>query len=288
MAIIADAQHVVVVAVHRQQRSLIVRGTTRAALVRTVQRLVPKPQSLRGIILCIRGLSFSATRSAVATTNALAYAARCPVVRVEDQAAGSTRTVLTHGEQLLTQHPPRWITPSYSAAPNITQPLRGARFHENAGGIVYDPKQRALLFVQRKDNGVVGTPKGHREHGEHLVRTAMREIAEETGITSLQLVAKLPAVRYLSDDHGKLPKSIPHHLHHFLFLRTSNTTVPRVVTGEVANLTLLWWPASGASVPKKLHRDLRPVLQRAREILRARRFLTPQPKRSKALERSHR
>ena len=178
--------------------------------------------------------------------------------------------VIQDGERALRETPQKYLTPRYDAEPNISKPSRGLKFHENAGGVVYDPAKRALLFVQRKDNLRIGTPKGHREIGETLLVAAKREITEETGVADFEYVARLPGVQYLSDDHGKLAKKIPHHLHHFLFLRTSSRTLPRVMTGEVANLKLLWVPVASPKPPKTLHKDLRSVLAQARAILIAR------------------
>jgi 8-oxo-dGTP pyrophosphatase MutT (NUDIX family) len=207
-------------------------------------------------------LSFSATRSLLTTANTLAFTAGCPVTLVQrkDQQV-DLPTVLQDGERALRTAPKHFIIPTYDAEPNISKPSRGAKFHENAGGIVYDPVKRAVLLVQRKDNLRIGTPKGHCEAGETLLAAAKREIAEETGVADM---------KYLADDHGKLPKKIPHHLHHFLFRRTSSRTLPRVMTGEIANLKLLWVPVSIAKPPKHLHKDLRAVFTQAQAILMAR------------------
>ncbi len=289
LTFIADSHGVVVVhSSGTQHVQRHVKDLQRGSLLQAVQAMVRNPRELQGVIVGIQHLPFSSTRSIIATANALAFAARCPVVRVQEKDLHDRSEVLEAGEQLFRTKPEKWLTPHYEALPNISQPRQGARYHENAGGIVFDPKRRALLFVERKDNGVIGTPKGHREAGELMVATAKREIAEETGITGLQLIAKLPSVRYLSDDHGKLPKKIPHHLSHFLFRRTHRTVSPRVSTGEVANLRLLWLPVEGLAIPKKMHRDLRPVLTRALAILAARKLISAPSKRTASLQRRRR
>lgn len=48
------------------------------------------------------------------------------------------------------------------------------------GCIVFDKDTRHILLVHNKDKW--GLPKGHREHNEHLVACAKRELLEETGI----------------------------------------------------------------------------------------------------------
>lgn len=247
--------------------------TDRGQLLNQIAQVI-SPSSARhltGIIVAKDRLSFSATRSLLTIANTLAFVAQCPIVLVQrvDQQV-DLAVVIQDGERALRAASKKFLTPSYDAEPNISKPSRGAKFHENAGGIVYDPAKRALLLVQRKDNLRIGTPKGHREAGESLLVAAKREITEETGVADIEYLARLPGVQYLSDDHGKLPKKIPHHLHHFLFRRTSSRTLPRVMTGEVANLRLLWVPVVSTKPLKHIHKDLRAVLAQARSILMAR------------------
>lgn len=245
----------------------------RGQLLNHIAQVIPQAQvtNLTGIIVARDQLSFSAVRSLITTVNALAFTARCPIVLVQRQDQQvDLPVVLKDGEQALMNAPKKFLNPRYDAEPNISKPSRGVKFHENAGGIVYDPNKRAMLLVQRKDNLRIGTPKGHREAGESLLDAAKREIAEETGVADIEYIARLPGVKYLSDDHGKLSKKIPHHLHHFLFLRTSIRTLPRVMTGEIANLKLLWIPVSTTKPPLHLHKDLRAIFMQARAILIAR------------------
>lgn len=247
--------------------------TGRSQLLNHIAQVISSSQvqNLTGIIVAKGRLSFSATRSLLTTVNTLAFTAHCPIVLVQRKDLQiDLPVVFQDGERELRKAPQKFLTPSYDAEPNIFKPSRGAKFHENAGGIVYDPAKRAMLLVQRKDNLRIGTPKGHRELGESLVVAAKREITEETGVADLEYLARLPGVQYLSDDHGKLPKKIPHHLHHFLFRRTSSRTLPRIMTGEVANLKLLWVPVLSAKPLKHIHKDLRAVLAQARAILIAR------------------
>lgn len=53
---------------------------------------------------------------------------------------------------------------------------------EAAGGLVSDNDGRFLLI---KRNGIWDLPKGHREAGEEMISTAVREVMEETGVTGL-------------------------------------------------------------------------------------------------------
>lgn len=60
---------------------------------------------------------------------------------------------------------------------------------EAAGGIVTNPSG-AVLFIFRNHHWDL--PKGHVDPGETHRETAMREIAEETGLTQLILLQQLP------------------------------------------------------------------------------------------------
>ena len=55
---------------------------------------------------------------------------------------------------------------------------------EAAGGLVSN-RRGDLLLINR--NGLWDLPKGHREKGESISTTALREVAEETGIDKLEL-----------------------------------------------------------------------------------------------------
>lgn len=52
-----------------------------------------------------------------------------------------------------------------------------------AGGLVINARGEYLMIFR---NGVWDLPKGHREEGEDMVQTALREVAEETGVKDLQ------------------------------------------------------------------------------------------------------
>lgn len=62
----------------------------------------------------------------------------------------------------------------------------------SAGGIVVrnNPNKQILLTIFTHIKGL-GFPKGHVEAGETFEQTAIREVAEETGLTELKIVRKL-------------------------------------------------------------------------------------------------
>lgn len=65
----------------------------------------------------------------------------------------------------------------------------------SAGGIVIrgdNINKKILLTIYTHIKGL-GFPKGHVEKGETFEQTALREVAEETGLTELRIVKKLGA-----------------------------------------------------------------------------------------------
>ena len=67
-----------------------------------------------------------------------------------------------------------------------------------AGGLVRDSNGQYLLILR---NGIWDLPKGKREKGEDVARTAVREVMEETGI-------RVGNIRYLSSQCWPYPNSL--------------------------------------------------------------------------------
>ena len=73
-------------------------------------------------------------------------------------------------------------------------------------------------------------PKGHREHGESLEATAIREVFEETGL-QVRVLQKLGEIRYRFRARGSY---IDKTVHHFLMAQTGGElTHLQDPTGEV-------------------------------------------------------
>lgn len=90
----------------------------------------------------------------------------------------------------------------------------------SAGGLVIDgldgpPEQRAAALIGRTDRRgrlLWSLPKGHIEEGETSEQTAIREVAEETGIQGV-VVAELGSIDYwFVTDGRRVHKTV----HHFL------------------------------------------------------------------------
>ena len=67
--------------------------------------------------------------------------------------------------------------------------MRAIRY-QAAGGVVVDQDNRVLV-LRRPSRDEVRLPKGHVKKGESHLQAALREIAEESGYTGLELLADL-------------------------------------------------------------------------------------------------
>lgn len=84
------------------------------------------------------------------------------------------------------------------------KPARAVREY-TAGGVVYRrmPKGIELLMIQDA-KGRWTVPKGHVEERESLEQTALREVAEETGLHKLKIRDKLDKIHFFYRREGKL------------------------------------------------------------------------------------
>lgn len=74
-----------------------------------------------------------------------------------------------------------------------------------AGGVVFRRADSGLEILMIQDRlGRWTIPKGHVEPGESIEQTALREVAEETGLTRLRLGDKLEKLHFFYRKEGKL------------------------------------------------------------------------------------
>lgn len=79
----------------------------------------------------------------------------------------------------------------------INQIKRSIRCIEAGGGLVLNEEGEILMIFR---NGVWDLPKGKRDEGEKISDCALREVQEETGITSLQLGSFIDITRHFYSD----------------------------------------------------------------------------------------
>jgi 8-oxo-dGTP pyrophosphatase MutT (NUDIX family) len=112
-----------------------------------------------------------------------------------------------------------------------------------------------LVLLIRDPYANWGLPKGHVEAGETPVQAALREVAEETGLTDLRPVRELPRIDWYFRDRGQL---VHKYCHFFLMESATGEPRPQVEEGISA---CLWLPLAEAI--RKVTYD------NAREVLRA-------------------
>jgi len=146
-----------------------------------------------------------------------------------------------------------------------TAASRGLRRIEetSAGGLVVDaavhPPVAALIGrYDRRGRLLWSLPKGHLEPGESFEQTAIREVAEETGITG-SIVAPLGTIDFWFVAEGR---RIHKTVHHFL-LRASTGTLSDA-DPEVSEVA--WVPLE--LLPQRLaYADERELVERVPELL---------------------
>lgn len=127
-------------------------------------------------------------------------------------------------------------------------PTTSARPRVGARVLLLDPADRVLLIHARDpdapDHHWWELPGGGQDEGETLHDTARREVAEESGITTVELGRKLwireSRFRYRDRDH--------HRIDH-VFLGRTPTTTPQTVTKPTDNekvglVERRWWTSA--------------------------------------------
>ena len=155
-------------------------------------------------------------------------------------------------------------------APTPTPPARRPlhRVDEtSAGGLVLDrrgPEARAALIgrLDRRGRLLWSLPKGHVEAGETEAQTAVREVAEETGIRG-NVVGKLGTIDFwFVADGRRIHKTV----HHFLLLANDAVHGLELSDEDVEVSEVEWVPL--AEVATRLaYADERRLLERVPDLL---------------------
>ncbi|WP_291118397.1 NUDIX hydrolase [Flavobacterium sp. UBA6135] len=75
------------------------------------------------------------------------------------------------------------------------------------GGLVYNQNNEVLFIFRNKKWDL---PKGGIEKGEEIEDTAIREVEEETGVTGLKIIKKLPKTYHIFKRNGRYKLKITH------------------------------------------------------------------------------
>lgn len=134
----------------------------------------------------------------------------------------------------------------------------------SAGGLVIDAAGKHGLLIGRIDHKdasgkrlLWSLPKGHIEEGETPEQAAIREVAEETGITS-SISRSLGVIDFWFMADGK---RIHKTVHHYLFAEVSGELVPQV--SEVDEVS--WFPL-GEIIERLAYPDEKKLIARSGEL----------------------
>lgn len=143
----------------------------------------------------------------------------------------------------------------------------------SAGGMVVDLAAGAVALIGRLDRRgrlLWSLPKGHIEDGETTEQTAVREVAEETGIRG-EVVVPLGTIDYwfVADGTRRVHKTV----HHFLLVARSGE-----LSDEDVEVTEVAWVPLAELDDRLAYADERRLVRKARQLLSEQTW-TPAPAR---------
>jgi 8-oxo-dGTP pyrophosphatase MutT (NUDIX family) len=141
-----------------------------------------------------------------------------------------------------------------------------AKYHNTAGGVVFDDAGRVLTIVRDIDrNGrivhEVRLPKGHIDPGETAEQAAVREVCEESGYCQLAILADLGTIQSEFDFKDK--HNIRDERYFLMQLTVPERQAPQPTGNEEALFQPLWLdPAEAES--QLTYESERQFMRRAR------------------------
>ena len=141
-----------------------------------------------------------------------------------------------------------------------------ARNETSAGGVVYRMASddagtaRPLFLLIRDSYQNWGFPKGHLEPGELPEAAALREVAEETGLTDIEPRGTIDTI----DWHFRFRGRLIHKVCHFFLMESAQAdTSPQRDEG----ITACRWAAFPEALETISYDNARQVLRRASELV---------------------
>ena len=146
-----------------------------------------------------------------------------------------------------------------SASGNPKRRPAQARLETSSGGVVYRVQDGVVQFLLIKDPyDNWGLPKGHLESGETPVDAAVREVAEETGLSDLSVISQLPTIDWYFKDRGRLVHKF---CHFFLLECASGDATPQLEEG----ISECAWKSIDEALVTVTYANAREVLRAAGE-----------------------
>lgn len=136
-----------------------------------------------------------------------------------------------------------------------------ARIERSSGGVVFRRNGEGLAYLLIRDPyDNWGLPKGHIEGDESPVDAAVREVAEETGLNDITVIAELPTIDWYFRDRGRLVHKI---CHFYLVESIRGEPVPQLDEGISACV----WRSFDHALETVTYDNAREVLRAAGERL---------------------